>query len=272
MAMKPSRPLRQAMLGGCTALVLNLTAAGIAQAQLLTPGVLVEDVATELGVSEQFIQDLKDAAVQLQQYATQLQQLATEVETLNNIVTLVINFVHDPTIGDALGLINALGLGQSLGVDSGTLLALFSGYGGLNSLAGILAGLGAGLGSLANMAYTSDHIYSCTDGSFMCSLSQSVATQNAGAKGAQMQIQQDLQMHLQTLQALQTQLLTTSDPKTDLDLQALIQIELVWTTNEAAQATLATGMAEAQNKTNAQAWSEKLKMDGNAFWGTASAE
>ena len=84
--------------------------------------------------AKQLAQDAKSYLVQAQSLATQAQQYAAEIEQLNG-------FIHDPSLGAAMGIMNQQGLGNSLPINPMAVASLTNGYSSLSTLGGILGKL-----------------------------------------------------------------------------------------------------------------------------------
>ncbi len=76
------------------------------------------------------------------------------------------NWVHNPSLGSALGLLNIAGLGSSLPVNAYAVLNPVNGrtygQGGLPEISDVLSGLS----SLTAGAYSANHVYTPTDASW----------------------------------------------------------------------------------------------------------
>ena len=195
---------------------------------------------------------------QVQQYTTQLQQYANELEVFQN-------WVRNPSLGGALGLLNIAGLGSSLPVNAYAVLNLVNGrsygQGGLPEISGVLSSLS----SLTAGAYSANHVYTPTDASWASQELISNANSIAGEQGTAQAAYTDLQAHAAALQALRDHLVASSSPKDVQDAQAQIELEQVWTVNEAAQLTAINAVYAAQRDAMVQRDNEKLSMDINNF-------
>jgi hypothetical protein len=197
---------------------------------------------------------------QVQQYTTQLQQYANELEMFQN-------WVHNPSLGSALGLLNIAGLGNSLPVNASAVLNLVNGrsygQGGLPEISGVLSSLP----SLTAGAYSANHVYTPTDASWASQELVSNANSIAGEQGVAQAAYTDLQGHAAALQALRDHLTASSSPKDVQDAQAQIELEQVWTTNEAAQLTAINAAYAAQRDSREEQANEQLAKDLDAFTG-----
>jgi hypothetical protein len=79
----------------------------------------------------------------------------------------------------------------------------------------------------------------------------------------------DLQAHANVLQALRDHLTASSSPKDVQDAQAQIELEQVWTANEAAQLAAINAAYSAQRSAQEQRANEQLAQDFEAFGGLA---
>ena len=117
--------------------------------------------------------DAKAYALQLQQYLTQVKQYvgeelswvtqasqyATQLQQYANELQMYLNFVHNPNLGTAMGLLSSAGLGSSLPVNPYAVLGLVNGLeygqGGLPEISGILGSLSG----LVSRSYATAHVY-----------------------------------------------------------------------------------------------------------------
>ena len=81
-----------------------------------------------------------------------------------------------------------------------------------------------------------------------------------------------MQTHAAALQALRDHLTASSSPKDVQDAQAQIELEQVWTVNEAAQFTVISATYAAQRDALAQRDNEKMNQDIAAFIASAPAD
>jgi hypothetical protein len=240
--------IKRALLAGlCLAALF-----GTAKAQIP-----VTDAASILQQVKSYAQDIKSYALQAQQYATQALQYQQEVEQY-------IAFVHDPTLGAAMGLINQMGLGNSLPLNPYALQQLTSGNGGL------MANLGA-LGNLTNGSYSQNHVYSPSDGSW--NSQQLIAQGNgiAGTQGAAQAAYQNLRDHMPIIQALRDKLLTADNPKDVQDAQAQLEAETLWTHNLNSQLAAVEVDYRTQMDARVQRDNESLEQGIDAFLAQANA-
>lgn len=195
--------------------------------------------------------------MQVQQYATQTQQYLTETEQL-------LAFVHNPNLGSAMALLNAIGLNSVLPINPYTVMGLIDGmssFNGIYSLNGILGSLS----SISGSFWTTNHVYTPTDGSWASQQIIDRANGIAGVQGAAGGATNDLATHATALQALRTRLETATNPKDVADIEAQIQLEMVWTQNEQARLSAIQAMYAAQTDALTQRDNERLAMDIENF-------
>ena len=187
----------------------------------------VIDTAAVGQLAHQLANDIKAYGLQLQQYAgevkswatqnlqwlQQLQQYSVQLQQYTNELTMLQNWVRNPSLGAAMGLLNIAGLGSSLPVNAYAVLNLVNGrsYGasGLPEISGVLSSLS----SLTAGAYAANHVYTPTDASWASQELISNANSIAGEQGAAQAAYTDLQAHAAALQALRDHLATASSPK-----------------------------------------------------------
>lgn len=242
----------------CAAILLGITS-DRANA-LFGAGDIVFDPANFEQAVQHVIDDAKAYALQLQGYVLQLKQYAgeelswvkqaaqyaTQLEQYAQEVQLFLNFVHYPSIGAAMGILNQAGLGSSLPVNPNAVMSLVNGLrygqGGFGEITGILSSLS----SLAGPSWSMNHVYTPTDGSWASQQIIAAGNGTAGMQGAMQSGYADLQTHAAALQALRTHLGAAEDTKDVLDTTAQISLEGVWTANQSARmnATAATYAAQ----------------------------
>ena len=223
--------------------------------------------------------DAKAYALQLQQYLTQVKQYvgeelswvtqasqyATQLQQYANELQMYLNFVHNPNLGTAMGLLSSAGLGSSLPINPYAVLGLVNGLeygqGGLPEISGILGSLSG----LVSRSYATAHVYTPTDGSWASQELIARANGIAGEQGAAQATYTDLRTHQAALQSLRDHLATASSPKDVQDTQAQIELETTWTTNEAAQLAAIEATYQAQSDSVVQRENEKLSEDIESF-------
>jgi hypothetical protein len=222
----------------------------------------VIDGASLLSQAKALLQDVKAYALQAQQYLTELQQLEQQVQ-------LVMNFVHDPSLGAAMGLMNTAGLGNDLPFNPAALQGLANGYSlSLNGLAGRLSLLS----SLANSSYGTNHLYSPNDGSASSNALNARGVALSGMQGAALTAYADLRNHLPIIQALRDRLNGASNMKDVADAAAALQAESTWTQNLQAEVAAADMQIRLQSDVEMQRDQERIARDIDAFADQARAE
>ncbi len=249
--------MRKILLSGMCLAALS----GTAHAQ----GIIVNDPAEIALDLQDLIDEAKSYALQAQQFATenlmwtkqvaqyamQAQQFAVESEQL-------LAFVHNPSLGGAMLLMNQTGLGSSMPVNPYALMGIVNGLqygnGGMPEIQGILGSLS----TLSVGAYGTAHIYSPTDGSWASQ--QLIANGNsiAGTQGTALSAYSDLKAHAAALQALRDHLATATTPKDVQDAQAQIELETTWTINQQAQITSLQATYATQQDSRIQRDEEKM--------------
>jgi hypothetical protein len=226
--------------------------------------IVVEDPASILVEAKTLAQEAKQYLVQAQQYATQVQQYAAEIEQLNG-------FIHDPSLGAAMGLMNREGLGNSLPINPMVVASLTHGYGSLTSLTGLLGKLNQ-LNGLVNTNFDANHVYTCQDTSTACMTLNAGANSNAAMQGTAQSVYQDLRNHLPILQALRDRLATARTPKDVMDAQAALQAEQAWTANLQSELNSVQANYQTQVYVQQQRDNERLDQSANQFLEAAKAQ
>ena len=240
--------MRKLLIAGVALVALS----GTAHAQLA-----VADIAAEIGISKDTIETIKNGL-------TELQQLQTEAQQLQQYIWMGENIIHNPVAG-TLQVANMVGLSSALPVNPYAVMSLTSGYGGMNSLTGML-GKASQLGGLVNASFANDSLYHCTTDSFECRQANITASANAGTKGIGAQLIADLQSHVPVLQGLQARLATASSPKDVSDIQAQIQVQHAAIDDIAAQAGATAMLNQAQVQVASAQRVEKLNSDADSFF------
>ena len=250
-----------AACGGAHAQVSVIDFSSIAQ-QVKDYGVELQQELTE---TKQLIGDELSWATQAQQYAMQGQQYLTEVTQLEA-------FVHAPSLGAAMGLLNQAGLGNSLPVSPYAVMGLISGVhyagGGLPQIQGVLNSLSGFTAS----AYSTNHVYTPTDGSFASKETISNANSIAGYQGAAQASVSDYQAHQAAFQALEVRLQTATEPKDVQDIQAQIALQQAWFANESGQQQAISAAYQAQRDAMAQRANESIDRGFDDFLQAAKAQ
>jgi hypothetical protein len=202
--------------------------------------------------TKQLIGDELSWATQAQQYTMQGQQYLTEA-------TQLAGFIHDPNLGAAMGLLNMAGLGSTMPVSPYAVMGVVNGVqygaGGLPQIQGILGSLSA----LSGTAYSANHVYTPTDGSWTSQQIIANANTIAGTQGTALTSYQDLQTHAAAFQALRDHLNDATTPKQVQDAQAEIALEDTWTVNEQAKLTATQLAYQAQQASRVQQANEQLQ-------------
>jgi hypothetical protein len=220
---------------------------------------------------QQYAGEVKSWATQNLQWLQQLQQYSVQLQQYTNELTMLENWVRNPSLGAAMGLLNIAGLGSSLPVNAYAVLNLVNGrsYGesGLPEISGVLSSLS----SLTAGAYAANHVYTPTDASWASQELISNANSIAGEQGAAQATYTDLQAHAAALQALRDHLAAASSPKDVQDTQAQIELETTWSNNEAAQLAAVNAAYAAQRDAIVQRDNEKLAQDLETFAPSANS-
>ena len=266
----------RALLGAAAGIALAAAYSMPARAEMP-----VIDTAAVGQLAHQLANDVKAYGLQLQQYAgevkswatqnlqwlQQLQQYSVQLQQYTSELTMLENWVRNPSLGGAMGLLNIAGLGSSLPVNAYAVLNLVNGrsfgQGGLPEISGVLSSLSG----LTAGAYSANHVYTPTDASWASQELISNANSIAGEQGAAQAAYTDLQAHAAALQALRDHLATASSPKDVQDTQAQIALETTWSTNEAAQLAAVNAAYAAQRDSREQQANEELAKDLDAFTG-----
>jgi type IV secretion system protein VirB5 len=240
--------MKRFLIAGASIIALS----GHARAQ----GVTVNDPASIMQEVNQLEQMGKTYVLQAQQALAQAQELAA--------------FVHNPSLGAATGLMNQTGLSNDLPVNPMAIASLTNGYGSLSSLSAILGKLTT-LSSLVGTNYSTNHVYSPTDGSWNSQQLIANGQAIAGTQGAAQAAYQDLRNHLPILQALRDRLATATTPKDVQDAQAQIESEQAWTNNLNSELQAIQVNYQAQADSRMQRDNESLDAGIDSFLAQANA-
>jgi type IV secretion system protein VirB5 len=241
----------------------SIFAAMPAHAQWLT-----FDASNAVGQVKQLMETIEVKTQGLRSYMTQLRQLSTEVQQLAAQVQMVEGFVHDPSLGTAMGLMNMTGLGNSLPVSPYAVMGVVNGFSGgysnVHSFGGALSKLSS-LGNMASSFGSTNRIYRRNDGTWIGDQMDSGADSIAGTQGMGMSLLDDLQKHIPILEALRLRAQSAKDMKDVADVQAAIQAEQVWTANTMGQLQAVQLAADMQVRNREQRDNEMLAKSQDAF-------
>jgi conjugal transfer/entry exclusion protein len=207
--------------------------------------------------SSNLVQQIKGYLQDLKSYATQLQQLQQEVQQVQWLISTYQSFVHDPSLGGAMALLNQVGIDNPLPVNPYAIQTLLNGQGGISGALG-------GLSTLSNSSFSTNHVYSPSDGSWASQQLNANGNGIAGAQGTALQIFQQVSTHYPVIQALRARLLAATTPKDVADAQAQIGAEQAWEQNATAQLQSVALLNAAQEQSNQQRQNEKLDQDIDA--------
>jgi type IV secretion system protein VirB5 len=210
----------------------------------------VTDVASLAQQIKGYLQDLKS-------YATQLQQLQQEVQQVQWLISTYQSFVHDPSLGGAMALLNQVGIDNPLPVNPYAIQTLLNGQGGISGTLGALS-------TLSNSSFSTNHVYSPSDGSWASQQLNANGNGIAGAQGTALQIFQQVSTHYPVIQALRARLLAATTPKDVADAQAQIGAEQAWEQSATAQLQSVALLNAAQAQSNQQRQNERLDQDIDA--------
>lgn len=194
---------------------------------------------------------------------TEIKQLAEEVRSAAYLGEMVANFVQYPSLGAAMGMMNLVGLDMALPSEVWAVQGMLSGYGGMNSVGGIL-GKFSMLSSLIPGSYQRDHYYTCQDNSFACVQSEQRAVATAGYKGSLMAIYQKTNEHNAVLNGLRDDM-NSSSPKKVMDATGAGVVELGYATNQLIAVNAVNGLAQAQRWTQEDQANQKLLQSADRY-------
>lgn len=202
-------------------------------------------------------QQVKDAAVQLQQLEQAAQQVGWAVNTYNSLVA-------NPNLANAMSLLNLTGVVNALPVNPYALQALISGQGGISGAMGNLS-------LLANSAAGINHVYTCTDNTFACQNSRAAATSVAGSQATAQQIGQELDAHYKVLVSLRRDALTATTPAEREHVANQIAAEEAWMQAAQGQLNMVNIMQSAERDNRSQRDHEMLAKSVDSELDTARA-
>jgi len=236
--------------------VLAGALAGVCAVGLIGPAHAVEIVEDPTSIGEEIAQianqikqyalDLKiwansEFAVEIQalQWAKQQAQYLTQLQQYANDVQMLVNWVHDPSLGGAMALLSYAGLGTLLPVNPLAILGTVNGLENIGNSGlsfGAIAGVLDSLNGWAGQAWTLNHVYTPIDSGTWDS-QQMIAGANsiAGTQGGALAAYTSLQSHLAAQPALRDHLLTSDSPKDVADASAQVALEQAWTENQIGQ-------------------------------------
>lgn len=210
------------------------------------------------------LQQIKDYAQQLKSYVLEAQKYATQLQQYSQEVQMYVSFVHDPSLGAAMGLMGRAGYGDSLPINPYAVQSLATGYGSMGSIQGIL-GKASTLSSMMGTSYSANHIYTPTDGSWNSQQLISNGQSIAGMQGAALATYNDIDAHRTILQALRDRLNTATTPKDVQDAQAAIEGEQAYMSRLQTQLSAVQVTYRAQQDARVQRDDEVLSRDIDSF-------
>ena len=118
------------------------------------------DALAQLPVTDggNLVAQAKNLLQELKSYATELEQLSQQVQQVTWLAQTAASLIQNPNLGAAMQLMNMVGLENPLPVSPYAVQGLISGYGGMNSVGGIVGKLNS-LGSLVTTSYQTDRVY-----------------------------------------------------------------------------------------------------------------
>lgn len=212
-----------------------------------------------------WLADLNSYFTEEEQLATQIKQLTTMLDQYTEIVFMAVNFIHNPSLGAAFGILEMAGLRlDSLPLNVYALSGLMSGYKSGAFLSN-WQGIPGQLSSLFNTSSSNDQVYRCSDASFKCKQQQEKADAASGYKSVAGQVYTDIQNHNTALNALRDTANSASDPKTVQDVTAQAAIENAWSTNNATRMLSIIGIGQAQADIIRSQGEQKAKQQADEF-------
>ncbi len=200
-----------------------------------------------------FVEEQTQGIRQAAQYATQLQQYAQEIQ-------LFLSLSHAP-LAALTQLMNQTGVGNSLPLNPQSALSLVQGWrygsGGFAQLGGLLNQLTG----YSGFAYTQNHLFTPTDGSFQSQQLMDRANSLAGSQGAMLAAYADERTHAATLAGLRQQAEGAQSTKDTLDVANQMQSEIAWNVNQLGQQQALATMAQLQRDNLEQRDNERLSCE-----------
>ena len=217
------------------------------------------DALAQLPVTDggNLVAQAKNLLQELKSYATELEQLSQQVQQVTWLAQTAASLIQNPNLGAAMQLMNMVGLENPLPVSPYAVQGLISGYGGMNSIGGIVGKLNS-LGSLVTTSYQTDRVYTCNDNSFACQQQRRLAYSDAGLKGITGDVYSQLAQRIPILQGLREQLSLATTPAQRENVMAQVAIENAWAQNAQGQLQTVTALAGAQQRVDANRENEHL--------------
>src|SRR5271170_1342629 len=208
---------------------------------------------------QQYAGEVKSWATQNLQWLKQVQQYVTQLQQYANELTMLENWVHNPNLGQVGALLNITGVQNSLPINSSAVFGLLQGgasftSGGITAITGKLGQLS----TIVNTSYSANHIYTPASTDWASQQLTTNANSIAGEQGLAAVTYDDLVSHANAINGMRTLLNADSSPKDVADATAQLQLESVWTQNEAAQLQAASAMYSAQRDSREEQANEQL--------------
>lgn len=265
---------KRTFIGAVSGIALLVAIGGTAQALIpVFDGAAVAEMVVQLAEAEKaFALQVEEYATQVRQFigeefswVTQAQQYATQLQQYFNEAMLLLNFVHHPTLGVAMGMMNQVGLGNSLPFNPQSAMNLINGMsygqGGFAAIGGLLNALSG----MASSSYEQNRLYTPTDASWTSQ--QLIANGNgiAGSQGVAGASYADYRNHMAVLPSLRQNLLTADTTKDTLDASGQLQAEMAWNMNQLGQSYAISTMSQLQQQARTQRDEERLACELEMF-------
>lgn len=221
------------------------------------------------------LQMVKDWVLQQKQWITQqtqvLHEAATDLNTANTYLQEVqtyLAFVQNPSLANAMGLLNAAGLGSDLPANPLQVMALANGFTSMSSGGSLSADLAKlrMLAGYANGAFGVNHVYTCTATDQTCTDLNGRANGIAGSMGIAQTGYADIQAHQAAIAGLRADLVGTTDPAKRETVIAQIGTEQLYIQSTLASLTAAGQQANLAQQSDRQRTLERQRASADAFF------
>lgn len=224
--------------------------------------VLTDSPSEDLQMLKDWVQTQKTWILQNTQA---LHEAATDLNTAQTYlqdVQTYLAFVENPSLANAMGLLNAAGLGSSLPADPMQVMSLANGFTSMSSGGGSLSADLSKLrmvSSYASSAFGANHVYTCSALDSACAAMNARANGIAGSMGLAQAGYGDIQAHLGVISGLRADLAGTTDPAKRETISAQIGTEQLYIQNTLASLTAVGQQANLAQQSDRQRTLERQR-------------
>jgi hypothetical protein len=250
-----------------------MRAALLASAILLLPcaaraQVETNSISEDLALAKSYLQELKayilDQTSVLHEAATDLQTAEIYAQDLQTYIA----FVQNPTLANAMGILNNLGLASALPIDPTQVMGLANGFASMNGNGGLQGALSTlrTVNGFAQGAFGQNHVYTCSATDGACVDMNARGNGIAGSMGIAQAGYGDIQAHLAVIQGLRDDLAGETDPAKRETILAQLSAEQLFVGNTQARLIAAGQQATLQQQSFQQRALERQRASADTLF------